>query len=110
MNYTYLVDIIIQWPISRHEIHSNGQLFFFLSFFPSPQQTLCHIRGLSNKFSVTIDLCHRNDFDSTVDSMDDAPWVGPQMREEKKGKGNIVRHNKLYRCTTNRPRSVPKIL
>lgn len=34
MNYTYLVDIIIQWPIPRHEIHSNGQLFFFFLFSP----------------------------------------------------------------------------
>lgn len=27
-----------------------------------------------------------------------APWVGPQMREEKKGKGNIVCHNRPSRC------------
>lgn len=49
--------------------------FFF--FFPSPQQTLRHIRGLSNKFSVTIDPRQRNDFDSTVESMDDGPLGGP---------------------------------
>lgn len=40
----YLVDIIIQWPIPRHEIHSNGQLFFFFFFPLSSTNTLPYTR------------------------------------------------------------------